>query len=631
VDFLTMAAGRPGVFCGGWPDARGRFSLVAEAAEARRAAVSMDRCLAGVSVTASRDKAGSAASRLAPRLEGVDPIPRLEPRDAAAGYAPDEVRREAERCLQCQCLACLPSCAYLRHYQGYPKAYARQVYNNLSIVQGNRTANKLINSCMLCGLCTEICPEDFSMAQLCLRARRLMVDGGTMPLSTHEFALADMEGANGPDFALMRAEPGAHRCAQLFFPGCQLGGEPEGKIPEPYAFLREKLVGGVGLALGCCGVPALWSGREDLFRETMDRFRRAWEALGRPRLVAACASCLEAFARGAPEIPAISLWRVLAEETGFPDTFGPTPPGPLAVHDPCASRHDAASQAAVRHILHDLGLATEELSLSKRLTQCCGYGGLLGTVDAALAATVAAERAGQSRADFVATCAMCRDRLARAGKRTYHLLDLLFPGEDPDPAGRPDPGFSRRHEQRSRLRRRLLATVWHETPPGEAAHGPALALAPEVAERLEVRHILEADAALVVAEAEASGRRFLDRATGRFLACSRPRRVTYWAEYAPAAGGAATVHTAYAHRMEIAGVTGEASPANVSMVYLPESGNWDCGACGEPLEPASVRVSYLDGGFSITLLACRRCGLALVPEYLAVGKMHEVERLMEEK
>ena len=77
--------------------------------------------------------------------------------------------------------------------------------------------------------------------------------------------------------------------------------------------------------------------------------------------------------------------------------------------------------------------------------------------------------------------------------------------------------------------------------------------------------------------------------------------------------------------------TGEARLENVSMSYLPENGEWRCVRCGDALEPASVRVSYLNGGFSITLLACRKCGTALLPEYLALGKMHEVEQLMEDK
>ena len=70
---------------------------------------------------------------------------------------------------------------------------------------------------------------------------------------------------------------------------------------------------------------------------------------------------------------------------------------------------------------------------------------------------------------------------------------------------------------------------------------------------------------------------------------------------------------------------------NDTPTYLPESGDWICAACGKVLAPAPVGVTYLQGGFTITLLTCPDCGLSLVPEYLAVGKMFEVEQLLEDK
>ena len=67
-----------------------------------------------------------------------------------------------------------------------------------------------------------------------------------------------------------------------------------------------------------------------------------------------------------------------------------------------------------------------------------------------------------------------------------------------------------------------------------------------------------------------------------------------------------------------------------STVYLPKSGDFVC-SCGGELKPAVVDVTYLHGGFSITLLTCIACGTPLVPEHLAMGRMYEVERLLEDK
>ena len=70
-------------------------------------------------------------------------------------------------------------------------------------------------------------------------------------------------------FALSRHEPGTEESAWLYFPSCQLCATSPGEVLSSYRYLRERLSGGVGIMLGCCGAPACWAGRDDLFRETM--------------------------------------------------------------------------------------------------------------------------------------------------------------------------------------------------------------------------------------------------------------------------------------------------------------------------------------------------------------------------
>ena len=49
------------------------------------------------------------------------------------------------------------------------------------------------------------------------------------------------------------------------------------------------------------------------------------------------------------------------------------------------------------------------------------------------------------------------------------------------------------------------------------------------------------------------------------------------------------------------------------------------------LAPAKVQVTYQGHTFPVDMLACPVCGLALVPEDLARGRMLEVEQTLEEK
>ena len=446
-----------GLCFGGWPQ-----SFIAVVAEGRRGAVTLERYFSGASVTAAREREGVSGSRLYTPLEGVKALARVVPgsipADASvsggiavsqmssvpgaffneissgssvtATCSEQEAVAESGRCLRCQCMACVRECAYLEHYKGYPKTYARQIYNNAAIVKGHHLSNTMINSCTLCGQCQAICPEDFSMADLCLTARREMVEKGYMPPSAHEFALEDMAVSNGPDCALLMPppfssdpsciEPSGSKTAalpdaqeHLLFPGCQLAASRGNHIIQTLKHLNRYLSGGVGIWLSCCGIPAHWSGRESLFAETLGALRQQWTEAGKPRLIMACASCLKIFREAAPEILTVSLWEVLESEAPLPlfvaaadqcngrgnssdndagNAVGDILGGKhrenvfnknifsgktLVLHDPCTTRHNIEWLNAVRTLLQRHGIEVVEPRLTRETTPCCGYGGLV--------------------------------------------------------------------------------------------------------------------------------------------------------------------------------------------------------------------------------------------------------------
>ena len=63
----------------------------------------------------------------------------------------------------------------------------------------------------------------------------------------------------------------------------------------------------------------------------------------------------------------------------------------------------------------------------------------------------------------------------------------------------------------------------------------------------------------------------------------------------------------------------------------PQAVAWVCGKCGEPLVAGKVTVAYLGSAYPVDLLKCPKCGLVLVPEEQALGKMVEVEKALEDK
>lgn len=551
VDPVTYATDRDGVFAAGsMLRSPADYSAIRSISDGRRAATSIDRYLQRVSLTAARDGEGSTTSCLYTRTDGIEPRDVVAAAAADGGYTRSEAQREARRCLQCECMECVKVCEYLEHYGRYPRKAVREIYNNLSIVKGVRFANQMINSCSLCGLCAEVCPTDLDMGTVIRQSRQTMVAQERMPLSAHDFALRDMAFSQSDRFAMARNAPGADASDVLFFPGCQLSAESPEQVERVYAYLAEVLPPGtrIGLMLGCCGAPADWAGRRDLFEASTVGLRATIAALGDPTVVLPCSSCYQAFRTNLPEVRVASLWELMAAH-GLPADAAPGDGRVVAIHDACATRHEADLQDSVRSLITRLGYVVDELPRSRNLTTCCGYGGVQWLANPEVAAETVAKRVAESPADYVAYCAMCRDLLARGGKPTVHLLDLVLGGAFEAAATRPATGWSKRHENRARLKRRLLETIWGERMDDPEGEGIPLRIADGVRARMEERLILVEDAARVIAHARETGRAMVV-GNGHLLASFRPAAVTYWVEYSMD-GPAAVVHNAYSHRMEI--------------------------------------------------------------------------------
>jgi hypothetical protein len=393
------------------------------------------------------------------------------------------------------------------------------------------------------------------MAEVCLEGRRDLVRRGKMPPSPHDFALRDMAFNMSDCFALVRHEPATEKSRFLFFPGCQLGGSSPEHVEEVYGHLRAHLGGGVGLMLQCCGAPAYWAGRNDLFQEVLAKLKTDWQNVGRPRMIFACPTCYKMVKEHLQDIEIVSLWELL-DEVGLTALPQPSRYMTVAVHDPCTARYEEPMQKSIRRLLHRSGCAVEELKLSGRKTECCGYGGLMSAANPSLAADVAKRRIGEVVHDIVTYCAMCRDALAAADKRVLHVLDILFAASGADPAGRRPCGRSERRENRYRLKERLVRTLWGGGQRSmEAYESIQLDIPNEVAECMEERRILREDVQKVIYHAETGRDRFVNPESGRSLASFTLGHVTYWVEYSYE-GSAWKVHNAYSHRMEIGDSSG---------------------------------------------------------------------------
>ena len=56
-----------------------------------------------------------------------------------------------------------------------------------------------------------------------------------------------------------------------------------------------------------------------------------------------------------------------------------------------------------------------------------------------------------------------------------------------------------------------------------------------------------------------------------------------------------------------------------------------CDLCGVALEPAQVTLAYMGSEFKEAFPKCPSCGQVFIPEDIALGKMLQVEKSLEDK
>lgn len=506
---------------------------------AKRAALSVDRLAQNLDPANTRGDEGAIETRLYTSTEGVVNTARTPL--GADGYSREAAMEEAARCIQCHCDECKKGCAFLQHYKKYPALLGREIFNNTQIIMGDHQLNKPMNSCSLCGQCTVTCPNGFDMAEVCHLARQNMVSTDKMPLAPHEFALMDMLFSNSEAF-LCRPQPGYERCKYVFFPGCQAAAIAPETVKAAYLDLCERLDGGVALMLGCCGAICDWAGRYEMYDQTREFIDRELATLGDPIIIAGCPTCKKELSAHAQSEP-LGIWDILCE-IGLPEGAKRLE-RPVALHDSCGARGDGHTQSAIRKLAESLGCELIETEYSGDKSPCCGYGGLTAYANRELAKEMTDKCLERSDAPYISYCMACRDRFARQGRESRHILELIY-GTD---AGAP-PDISVKRYNRLSLKNELLRDFWHEETI-EMKLDYELNYTQEALKMMDDRMILKSDVIAVMNDVRQTGEAILDSETGLMIARSRLGNATFWVKFTREGDNSYLVHSAYSHRMNV--------------------------------------------------------------------------------
>jgi heterodisulfide reductase subunit D len=183
----------------------------------------------------------------------------------------------------------------------------------------------------------------------------------------------------------------------------------------------------------CCGFPLLGAGLKDQFQEFAEHNLRAVKAKGAKKVVFACPSCYQAWREHYPpeiEIAHASefLWDLLREGRV------PMKETPLTVtyHDPCDLGRGARVFDAPREAIQSIpGVRLVEMPRNREDCQCCGGGGNLEMLDAALSTEIAKRKIEEVMSTgaqaVVTSCQQCvRTMMAyvRRNKVPVEVLDL---------------------------------------------------------------------------------------------------------------------------------------------------------------------------------------------------------------
>ncbi len=323
------------------------------------------------------------------------------------------------------CGLCKKNCPMLDHFYKNPK----ELLNFLSAASPDQVERikDMAFSCILCDYCTQVCPKNIDLKEVFFNIKKDYVKTFGYPSEFGKAALSFHQSSGfSPIFSTQII--GMKHTKSLLFPGCSIAADN----PEVIQHVLEYLNGlkPTETFMKCCANPTYSVGMMDQFEIYAAQLKHDFERMGTEEIIVLCVNCHNTLSKMLPDISVKTIWEVI-DENGLPETVAGKSvelPYSVALHDPCPTRKLPHVHDAVRRIIQDLGIEIHEFSDSRAQTSCCGSGAMLDLISSQLASTHRSKRASESPQDHILTyCQECVESLAVDGKKTLHLLNVLFP------------------------------------------------------------------------------------------------------------------------------------------------------------------------------------------------------------
>lgn len=331
---------------------------------------------------------------------------------------------EKEECKCIGCRLCMKNCPMLEAFCDSPKELLKDLKNS------KEADITLPYSCALCNYCTTVCPKDVDLKDIFYDLRAHIVNTEDSPPKELGYNAVKFHQNNSFSklFSTDIKELSNNETKRVFFPGCSLSSYSPEIVMKTYDYLREKLPG-IGIALKCCGNPTHAMGERERFNELYSGVKDEFEENEVDEVIVACLNCYNTIKRNSKNLKVISLWEVISEY-GVPKEkkdYYKFLYKEFSIHDPCPTRNEDRIHDAIRDILNQLGIKVVEMEFNRRNTLCCGSGAMIGVTSKDLALKQREKRANQSESDYIVTyCEECVESMKQGGKKSIHILDLLF-------------------------------------------------------------------------------------------------------------------------------------------------------------------------------------------------------------